>query len=151
MNKYIISVILSIVTATFMSCSDKDDTTVDISDWKVTCNSDPRTSMTITAQMPKDSLIKISSNDKMAVFIGNECRGVVSPNIDEDDENGLYFLLVTIKQPEDELLNQNLSLFYYSAVNDRIYKAKDTDLILEKDKIIGSIEEPYSTTWALYR
>ena len=138
--------ILSVVAAAFINCSNKDDDSVDLSIWKVTCNPDPRTSMTITAQVP-DTLTTVSPNDKMAVFVGNECRGVASPKIYENGKKNIFFLLVTIKQPEDELLSQKLTLFYYSATKDRVYKGKDTNLLLEKDEMIGTIEKPFMTEW----
>ena len=150
MNKYVIAIVLSIVMAAFVSCDDDNDASVDLSTWEVTCDVDPRTSMTITVEIP-DSFIKISSADKMAVFAGNECRGVVSPQIYEEDDRKLFFLLVAIKQPEDEYLNQGLSLFFYSAARDRVYISKDEDLILGKDQMVGSIDAPYTTNWAIYR
>lgn len=126
------------------SCSDDDDSNYDYtSSWNVTCSVDPRTSMTITSQVQGLSS-KVSENDKMAAFVGGECRGVVSPS--KMDSSFYFLLMVNMKQPDDDQIDQPIELRYYSANEDKVYKCTTTNLKLTRDLSVGSIDDPYKPT-----
>lgn len=137
-NKY--SSILIAVTATLLlwSCSDNDTpeypAKVDRPEWAVSFSGDdeaPSWDAEIPApgkyQFSMTAAIRLSdylsrfagADDRIAAFIGDECRGTVKPIVSD----GQYMFLLHIRGNTAE--SERLSLRYYSARNRRIYTCRD--------------------------
>lgn len=99
--------------------------------WEVTYDEDYSVSMTAVLTIPSHLSKYASSNDRLAAFSGETCRGV------GEIINGLYY--VTIKGTPDE--EANVYFQYYSGRNKYLYK---TPILFqfEKDEIYGTADEP---------
>lgn len=74
--------------------------------------------------------------DRMAAFIGDECRGVGQAVVHE----GVKLFFIQVKAPASE--TSNVEFRYYSSANSRIYKSVAADVAYEVDKVYGTAEAP---------
>ncbi|MGM9847297.1 MAG: hypothetical protein ACI31F_05040 [Muribaculaceae bacterium] len=74
------------------------------------------------------------SGDKVAAFIGGECRGIAEPVMVEGVK--LYFLMVKAAAEE----NRDVSFLYYSNSQKRLYKSSETKY--EVNKVYGTAADP---------
>ncbi len=81
-----------------------------------------------------------SSGDKVAVFSGDQCLAVVSP-----DEQGLYYLYVA--QPKSEKVS-SLQLRYYNASLQNIFVSEDYYPFANETQL-GTYGEPLIPTFVL--
>lgn len=80
-----------------------------------------------------------SDGDKVAAFIGGECRGIAEAK----NHNGVKLFYLQIKAAADE--QRNVTLFYYSSSQKRLY---ESDAIrYEVDKIYGTASQPVRPTF----
>jgi hypothetical protein len=92
-------------------------------------------SMNIIAKINNYDGIEISENNILGAFSQNECVGNISPIYFESNKP-LYFL--TVYGDNEKLLKFK----YYDSKNNIVLDA-DNDLIFEKNKLVGSYENPY--------
>lgn len=123
-------IMLSLVLITVLSC-DKDGPTLS-PDWTITQNPDYSVTMTAVVQLPKDMIWSIRAEDKLAAFVGDECRGIASLV----NEN-VHFVLIRGKADEVN----NVEFRYYSAYKETIYKTEDF-LPFEPDFVFGTVDTP---------
>lgn len=76
------------------------------------------------------------SSDKMAAFVGNECRGVA----DIVTVNGINYFFILIKGESSE--NADVVFKYYSKAQSRIYVSSGNGLKFESNKIYGTVDNP---------
>ena len=92
-------------------------------------------SMNIIAKINNYDGIEISENNILGAFSQNECVGNISPIYSESNQP-LYFL--TVYGDNEKLIKFK----YYDSENNIVLNA-DNDLIFEKNKLVGSYENPY--------
>lgn len=73
--------------------------------------------MTACVTLPSDMVRYVDPSDKMAAFVGEECRGLASPHV---AENGDYVFNMTINGSMDA--SETVVLKYYSAKNSYLYQ-----------------------------
>ncbi len=76
-----------------------------------------------------------NGNDRIAAFVGDECRGTASPQ--DVEEQTLYFLYIKGNTSETD----KVTLAYYSAANKKIYTCTDL-LAFEQNGIYGTASDP---------
>lgn len=74
--------------------------------------------------------------DRMAAFIGDECRGVAQ----KVDNNGVSLFFIHVKAPSNE--DGHVEFRYYSAALKRTYTSVAKDVKYEIDKIYGTASNP---------
>jgi hypothetical protein len=79
-----------------------------------------------------------ADGDKMAAFIGGECRGVAKKVMND----GVRLFFLHVKAPSSE--NGDVEFRYYSAAAKRVYVSVASDVKYEVDKIYGTAENPAS-------
>lgn len=77
-----------------------------------------------------------ADGDKMAAFIGGECRGVAKTVMND----GVRLFFIHVKAPSSE--NGNVEFRYYSAAAKRTYVSVASDVRYEVDKIYGTADAP---------
>lgn len=94
-------------------------------------------SMTITGKVAIDGQISMDEGDKIAVFVGEECRGVTNVRYDPG-LNGYFIYLMVYGNKMGEILTFSV----YDASRDKILVVKNT-LSFNVNNIVGSPDEPY--------
>ena len=77
-----------------------------------------------------------ADGDKMAAFVGGECRGVAKTVMND----GVRLFFIHVKAPSSE--NGNVEFRYYSAAAKRTYVSVASDVRYEVDKIYGTADAP---------
>ncbi len=105
-------------------------------DWNVN-PSEYSYNMTITCAINIDYEESTDSNDMIAAFVGDECRGVAQPVFRSSVNRYLCYLMVYSNSPND-----TLSFKVYDASADEI-KNIEKKIPFEVNGIIGNLEAPY--------
>ncbi|MEM9051320.1 MAG: gliding motility-associated C-terminal domain-containing protein [Bacteroidota bacterium] len=105
-------------------------------DWSVN-PADYQYTMTITGIGSFDCQATTNPNDQVAVFVGEECRGVASFSTDVDGQN-LAYLTIYDGSPQGSELTFRL----YDAENDLVIESPKTD-VFSNDGILGNPDDPY--------
>ena len=132
-----IFIILAIILASTTARADEANP-ADHNSWKVTANS-YQYSMTITTALVFDMEESRDVNDKIAVFVGNDCRGVAKPitYVPESDRY-LAHLLVYGNVVQGDIV----TLYMYDASEDRIVQvAKKIEFA--PNATFGTVADPY--------
>ncbi len=87
--------------------------------------------MTAVFDLPADLKANVSDGDRMAAFVGDECRAVSSPN------NGLFILNIVGTSDEESALNFK----YWNASTHYLYEF-DGSVTYVPDLIYGVVDEP---------
>jgi len=111
----------------------KDHTT-----WEVTAN-DYQYNMTITTALVFDMVESRDVNDKIAAFVGNDCRGVAQPNtyVPEDDRYLAHLLVYSNVTSGEEV-----TLYMYDDSEDEIVEVAEK-LAFASNATYGSVDDPY--------
>lgn len=104
--------------------------------WKIPNMNIYSTSMTAIIRLTPVLEEFFDSADKMAAFIGDECRGVA----DIVTVNGINYFFILIKGESSE--NGNVVFKYYSKSQSRIYSSEGTSVKFESNKIYGTADNP---------
>ncbi len=113
---------------------DEPDWTVSTSDYEFTMN--------MIAQLSILGTPSSDPTDKVAVFIGDECRGVARPVYSQRYDN--YFVLLNI-YGNDSDNNEELSFRAYDASTGMTYPKLESStgkVVFKKDVVLGSYPEP---------
>lgn len=94
------------------------------------------TSMTAVLRLSPILETLAADGDKMAAFIGDECRGVAQVVMN----NGVRLFFIHVKAPSSE--GGNVEFRYYSASANRVYTSVAADVKYEIDKIYGTADSP---------
>jgi hypothetical protein len=131
----LIAFCLVLVTA----CSNDDDPIPDYTQpkpaWKLDQSVNYDATMTSVVVLPNSLQEHAQDNDLLAVFVGEECRGIASV-ITQDNE---YYYFLTIKGYYDE--QGKIAFKYYSMSQSYLYTTNAT-LEFEPDRILGVIDNP---------
>ncbi|MCK5825369.1 MAG: gliding motility-associated C-terminal domain-containing protein [Ichthyobacteriaceae bacterium] len=134
MKKYI-ALILFLVLTTSISFADIADP-YNHTTWKVTASS-YESSMTITSILTFNGIESTDVNDKIAAFVGDDCRGTQQPII---IINGRYlaYLMVHGNIQEDE----RVTLYMYDSSEDKYTKVSEK-LTFTPEATYGTVNNPY--------
>lgn len=99
--------------------------------WTVDANPDYSVSMTAIVVLPPNLNAYSQTEDQMAAFIGEECRGVAQ------FINGAYYLLIKGSAEEQA----QVSIRYYSARNQYMYTT-GAFVTFEADAVHGTADKP---------
>jgi hypothetical protein len=91
--------------------------------------------MQVVAQLSIDGEISVNPNDKIGAFVGEECRGIGSPSVDND---GLVFLSVASDLESGEVVK--LRIWQSSICSELIGYP---EFIFDSQALLGSADEPY--------
>lgn len=123
---------MCILSVCMNSCKEDETFTVfPAPAWRVDANPDYSVSMTATVVLPANLAAYEQAEDKMAAFIGEECRGVAQ------FINGAYYLLVKGSPGEQS----QISIRYYSARNQYMYTT-GAFIPFEADAVYGTADAP---------
>lgn len=96
--------------------------------------------MNITSKLQlEDGAFSLNPNDMVAGFVGEECRGVMSPN---SLHSGLIFLTVG----SNSAFGETITFKAYIADEDLVVELNET-LIFENLAMIGSVADPFHFTY----
>ncbi len=131
-SQTITALALGILSVCLSSC-DKDEkfTTYPDPVWTETANPDYSVSMTAVVVLPANLAAYAQAEDKLAAFVGEECRGVAY------FAGNAYYLLIKGSPGEQP----QVSIRYYSAKNKYIYRS-ETGITFEADAVYGTTDEP---------
>ena len=119
------------------SVPEPDSPTFEAPKWSVTNSNAYECSMSAIVVLPSALLTYESDTDELAVFCGDECRGVAK-RIKVDSKTSVWMLLIYGKGNDNELLYFK----YYSSHNKFMYK--DTSYItFEEDEKYGTVDNPF--------
>ncbi len=133
MKHYIIPFIFSLFCISFASCSDDDGVkpVEQAPDWAYVANDMHTASMTIVATVSMEEGLYTSASDKIAAFIGDECRGV-GTLIGED-----FYIMVKGEADESRMV----TFKYYSSSRKYVYEAENW-CEFEPDATYGTADSP---------
>lgn len=95
-------------------------------------------SMTIIGKLRFKGQFPANENDKLAAFIDGQCRGFVTPQTENPELKGYFFLMVH----SNVIDNEKIDFLFYHAKTDSIYALNDTiDYFF--NEITGTTTEPY--------
>jgi len=92
------------------------------------------------ASLPAD----ISSYDLVGAFIGDVCRGVKTPFVEQDGVTRIY-LLISPSEAEATVPDQTVVLRYYSDRKQRIYYSEP--IPYADEEMLGSMTKGYQPVW----
>lgn len=127
--------ILTVLFSLLVSCS-KDDanyTTYPSPSWAISSIETLPNSFTAIVSIPEDIATYATESDKVAAFIGTECRGVGNLVVSSDGEKAVYY--VTVRGSSTE--NQSITFKYYNS--DLLY------LYQSNNEVFYQIDENYGT------
>ncbi|MBQ0165444.1 MAG: hypothetical protein KBS75_09660, partial [Bacteroidales bacterium] len=117
-----------------------------VPDWKVNPK-DYECSMNIIGQLRQDDVISSDTQDIVAAFVGNECRGVASPRYFSRDD--AYYVMLTVygNAPATGENPEQLTYKVYDASTGAIHpvvnlQPSDAAPSFRPDGIAGSMDEP---------
>ena len=122
--------------------AEREETTVD---WTVdeSQDFDTRSSMVIFMTAPETGITNPDSKgDKLAAFVGDECRGIATC---ETDANLRPHYNLVVRRKEADAQNFNFQLRYYSAFTGQTHIS--TDIAYAANTALGTYASPYSPTW----
>jgi len=87
---------------------------------------------------------KIDNQDLISAYIGDTCRGVAAPYLEQDSIVRIY---LSVKPSEQEASNpdQQVELRYYSEKEKHIYTSQP--VAYADEEMLGSMDEGYQPTW----
>lgn len=131
-SQTVVIIVISILYVCLNSCKEEESfTEFPAPDWTVATDPNYSVSMTAVVILPANLSVYAQADDRLAAFVGNECRGVAY-RIDD-----VFYLLV--KGAPSEQVQVNIR--YYSTRNKYMYTT-DTDLTFEADAVYGTADEP---------
>ena len=126
-----ISILIGIIALSVLGCKkDKTYTQYNTPNWVVD-NGNYSVNMTAVLNLPTNLNAYVSTDDKLAAFVGSSCRGVATLI-----NNSFY---ITVKGTPDE---QSTVVFkYYSSRNKYMYQTTNT-ISFEPDYVLGTVDNP---------
>jgi hypothetical protein len=94
-------------------------------------------SMTITGKVTIDGQLSTDKEDKIAVFVGTECRGVAKVQLDQG-LNGYFIYLMVYSNK----MGESLTFYVYDASRNEILEVQNS-LSFSVNSMIGSPDDPY--------
>ncbi|MFT6849720.1 MAG: hypothetical protein ACJATA_000518 [Sphingobacteriales bacterium] len=109
-------------------------------DWSVEANNF-QNNMTVTGVLELESANSTDTNDIVAAFVGNECRGIAKPIFNEN--KGAYFVYFLIMSNQNS--SEELTFKMYDSSLDKVVDCVNK-MEFNLDEIVGSISNPYIFT-----
>ena len=112
---------------TFTEVSERPDWKVDwmwhseMPDWQNPNATLYEERMYVTLKLDDEFVPYSTSNDRMAIFIGSECRGVSERNVSEYDSNSILFPIMVLGNRRDAENLASLTVTYYSGGMKQIF------------------------------
>lgn len=92
--------------------------------------------MYVTLKLDEEFVPYSTENDRMAIFIGNECRGVSERNVSEFDSKSILFPIMVLGNRQDVERLVNLTVKYYCGGMKQIFTYHNLDRF-SPDAIVG--------------
>lgn len=125
-----------LVGLSVFSACDKEDFTQPVpTNWEVSETESFNTTMTAVVVLPDNLLKQAQDNDKMAAFMGEQCRG--KGELVKVGEQRFYF--ITIKGFSDE--QGKIAFKYYHTEKSSMYATEEV-LTFEPDGFWGNLDSP---------
>ena len=139
MKRYITIIILGILPIFYTGCSKDTEsfTTYPSPDWSVKSPEQLPNSFTAIVAVPDEINVYATDTDKMAAFIGDECRGVGTLVKSDDNQKRVYYL--TIRASDTD--NGEIVFKYYNARLSYMYQATQT-VSFVTDGTYGTYDSP---------
>jgi len=130
---------LMVMISSIFSCSKEKLTysTYPSPTWVITSIEDLPHSFTAILSLPKDIANYASEEDKIAAFIGDECRGVGNLVVSSDGESWVYY--VTVRGADDE--NKEILFRYYNSKLSYLYESHN-EVVFQIDGYYGTYDSP---------
>lgn len=137
--KYIKLILILSLGLFFGQCSKDDESfnTYPVPNWSVESPEQYPNSFTAIIRLPDYVNAYSEDNDRVAAFIGEECRGIGSLVTSDDGIKRVYYL--TIRGPDTE--TGEIFFKYYNARHSYMYQSKNS-VAFEIDGTYGTYDSP---------